>query len=61
MSLKNIVKEIEEEYDSIIYMYMVNEIEHFTPNQHVAIKRNETNKLTILNNNKIVKIIDILN
>jgi len=61
MTLKNIVEEIKEEYDSIMYMYTINEIEHFTPNQHVAIKRNETNKLTILSNNEIVKIIDILN
>ena len=60
MSIEEIVKEVEEEHTDIAYVYVKDGKEFFTPNLRVAIKRNESNSLVIINNGEIVKEIEIL-
>tara|TARA_R110002020_G_scaffold433727_2_gene643819 strand:+ start:5662 stop:5847 length:186 start_codon:yes stop_codon:yes gene_type:complete len=61
MSVKKIVDELEKDHDNISYVYIKNGKEYFTPNMRVAIKRNESNILTVIDNGKIIKEITILN
>lgn len=61
MSVEKIVNELEKDHDNISYVYIKNGKEYFTPNMRVAIKRNESDILTIIDNGKIIKEITILN
>lgn len=61
MSVEKIVNELEKDHDNISYVYIRNGKEYFTPNLRVAIKRNESDILTIIDNGKIIKEITILN
>tara|TARA_R110002074_G_scaffold133407_2_gene277105 strand:- start:291 stop:473 length:183 start_codon:yes stop_codon:yes gene_type:complete len=59
MTLEKIIKEVEDEHDNIAYVYIKDGKEFFTPNLRVALKRNESNTLVIIDNGKIVKEIEI--
>lgn len=61
MSVQKIVNELEKDHDNISYVYIRNGKEYFTPNLRVAIKRNESDMLTIIDNGKIIKEVTILN
>ena len=55
MTLEKIIKEVEDKHDNIAYVYIKDGKEFFTPNLRVALKRNESNTLVIIDNGKIVK------
>ena len=59
MTLEKIIKEVEDKHDNIAYVYIKDGKEFFTPNLRVALKRNESNTLVIIDNGKIVKEIEI--
>ena len=61
MSVEKIVNELEKDHDNISYVYIKNGKEYFTPNMRVAIKRNESDMLTIIDNGEIIKEVTILN